>query len=267
MSYRVSVIMGIYNCSDTLSEAIESLLNQTFDDWKLIMCDDGSTDNTYEIAQSYKKRYPDKIVLLKNKKNMGLNSTLNRCLQRVETEYVARMDGDDISLKNRFQEEVSFLDSHPSFSIVSTPMIYFDAEGEWKRGRGTGEFNKDDAAKGTPFCHAPCMVRKEAYDAVGGYSEDNKWLRVEDYDLWIKMLAKGYKGYVLKEPLYMMRDDRNAKNRRKYKYRINEARVKKKAIKELKLSKKNYVYVCVPLVIGIMPNFVYDYLHKHKKRG
>lgn len=267
MSNRVSVIMGIYNCADTLSEAIDSILNQTFEDWKLIMCDDGSIDSTYEIAQSYKNRYPDKIVLLKNKKNIGLNSTLNRCLQQVETEYVARMDGDDISLINRFQEEVSFLDSNPSFSIVSTPMIYFDDEGEWKRGRGTGEVNVNDVAKGTPFCHAPCMVRKGAYDSVGGYSEDKKWLRVEDYNLWVKMLAKGYKGYVLENPLYMMRDDRNAKKRRKYKYRINEARVKKMAIKELKLNKKNYVYACVPLVVGIMPAFVYNYLHKHKKRG
>ena len=64
---KVSIIMGIYNCALTLSEAIESILNQTFSDWELILCDDGSVDNTYQVAEQYKVKYPEKIVLLKNK--------------------------------------------------------------------------------------------------------------------------------------------------------------------------------------------------------
>ena len=68
----ISVIMGIYNCGDTLSEAIKCIINQTFKDWELIMCDDGSRDNTYEIATSYKEKYPEKIIVLQNEKNRGL---------------------------------------------------------------------------------------------------------------------------------------------------------------------------------------------------
>ena len=108
------------------------------------------------------------------------------------------------------------------------------------------------------------MVRKEAYDAVNGYSVDDKLLRVEDYDLWIRMLARGYKGYNLEKPFYMMRDDRNATKRRKYKYRINEARVHKKAVRLLHLKKRNYVYVLRPLIVGLIPAFFYDYLHRNK---
>ena len=77
---KISVIMGIYNCADTLENAIQSILGQTIKDWELIMCDDGSQDNTYEMARLFSEKYPEKIVLLKNEKNQGLNYTLNRCL-------------------------------------------------------------------------------------------------------------------------------------------------------------------------------------------
>lgn len=256
--------MGIYNCATTLSEAIESIISQSYSDWKLIMCDDGSIDDTYSIAEEYRSNYPEKIVLIRNTTNQGLNYTLNHCLQYADTEYIARMDGDDISLPDRFEKEVQFLDNNKEYAIVSTPMIYFDENGEWSQGKGNGEVNLEDAAKGTPFCHAPCMVRKEAYDAVNGYSVDDKLLRVEDYDLWIRMLARGYKGYNLEKPFYMMRDDRNATKRRKYKYRINEARVHKKAVRLLHLKKRNYVYVLRPLIVGLIPAFFYDYLHRNK---
>ena len=94
--------MGIYNCADTLAAAIDSILAQTYTDWELILCDDGSADRTYEVAEDYRSRYPEKIVLLKNERNMGLNYTLNRCLEQAKGAYIARMDGDDVSLPHRF---------------------------------------------------------------------------------------------------------------------------------------------------------------------
>lgn len=259
---RVSIVMGIYNCSATLPQAIDSILYQTFTDWKLIMCDDGSVDDTVLVAQSYVEQYPDKIILIKNEKNMGLNYTLNHCLKYADTEYVARMDGDDISLPERLEKEYNFLECHPEYAIVSTPIIYFDENGDFKTGIGKGEPRLDSFAQGTPFCHAPCMVRREAYTAVNGYSVSDKRLRVEDWDLWIRMYAKGYKGYVYGEPLYKMRDDRNALARRKFKYRFNESRVSAFAVKTLNLSKINYIWIVRPIIVGIMPKFIYNFLHK-----
>lgn len=124
---------GIYNCAPTLPEAIDSILAQTFSNWQLILCDDGSADSTYAVAKSYQERFPDKIVLLQNERNMGLNHTLNRCLQKADGEYVARMDGDDVSLPTRLEKEATFLDEHPEYAIVSTPMIFFDESGDWGR--------------------------------------------------------------------------------------------------------------------------------------
>ena len=266
MCAKVSIIMGIYNCSATLSQAIESIIDQTFTEWKLIMCDDGSIDDTVIVAQNYADKYPDKIILIKNEKNMGLNYTLNHCLKYVDTEYVARMDGDDISLPQRLEKEYSFLESHPEYAIVSTPMIYFDENGDFKTGTNEGEPNVASFVRGTPFCHAPCMVRREAYTAVSGYAVSDKRLRVEDWDLWVRMYAKGYKGYVLGEPLYKMRDDRNAFARRKFKYRINESRVAAYAVKELNLSKINYIWIFRPIIAGIVPKFIYEFVHKRNFR-
>lgn len=261
---RVSIIMGIYNCGKTLGEAIDSLLAQTYTDWKLIMCDDGSTDETYSVAQEYARKFPDKLIVLKNGRNMGLNYTLNHCLSVADGELIARMDGDDISVPNRLEREVKFLDCHPQYAIVSSCMHYFDENGIFQTGKGIGEPSVESIARATPFCHAACMVRAEAYKAVSGYSVDDKRLRVEDWDLWVRMYELGYRGYMLDEPLYMMRDDRNAFARRKFKYRINEARVTISAIRKLKLSKKNYIWVLRPIVVGMMPKFLYDRLHRIK---
>ena len=257
--------MGIYNCANTLEEAIESILTQTYQEWELIMCDDGSQDNTYEVATSFSKKY-ENIIVFQNERNMGLNYTLNRCLEKANGKYIARMDGDDISLPTRLEKEVAFLDQHREYAIVSTNMIYFDENGEWGKSNMLKFPQKEDLVKATPFCHAPCMVRREAYEKVKGYSVEKKLLRTEDYHLWFKMYLEGYRGYNLQEVLYKMRDDRNATQRRKFKYRINEAYVKRLIMKNFDLPIKNIVYVVRPIIVGVMPTFLYEYLHKEKMK-
>lgn len=265
MSARISVIMGIYNCESTLGEAVDSLLNQTYTNWKLIMCDDGSIDDTYSVAEAYKKLYPDKIILIRNIENKGLNYTLNRCLEYADGEYIARMDGDDISFPNRFEEEILFLDSHPEYVVVSCPMIYFDQDGDFMVGRTIAKPQKSDFIKGTPFCHAPCMMRADVIKKVNGYSVSDRLLRVEDYHLWYKIYMAGYQGYNLASPLYRMRDDRNAIRRRKFKYRVNEAYVKSLIFKNMKLPRSYMIYILKPILVGMLPTFLYKYLHKKSR--
>lgn len=266
MNKRVSIIMGIYNCATTLSEALDSILAQTFSDWKVIMCDDGSEDNTYQVAKMYCEQYPEQFFLIKNKCNMGLNYTLNRCLKYADTEYVARMDGDDISLPIRLEKEVAFLDANPEYDIVSCPMIYFDDQGDFMQGSSYGEPTLKSYVRGTPFCHAPCMVRRTAYMAVNGYAVTESRMRVEDWDLWIRMRAEGYRGFNLSEALYKMRDDREAIARRKLKFRFNESRVMIQAIRMLRLSSVNYFFVLRPILVGLLPSGLYKILHKMKMR-
>ena len=142
MSIDISVIMGIYNCASTLPEAIDSILNQTYTSWELILCDDGSSDNTYEIAKQYQNRYPDKIKLIRNEKNMGLNYTLNHCIEYVSGKYIARMDGDDVSLPSRFESEIKVLEEEPDIAVVSTTMIHFDESGDYSTRHTCVEYPK-----------------------------------------------------------------------------------------------------------------------------
>lgn len=261
--YRISVIMGIYNCAHTLTEALDSLLKQTVQEFKVIMCDDGSSDNTVDVAKRYADQYPGKFILISNERNMGLNYTLNHCLEYADTEYVARMDGDDISLPERFEKELKFLDQHPEIAIVSTPMVYFDEKGDFRIGGGGNRYpDKNDFIKGTPFCHAPCMIRTEAYRTVNGYSVDPKLLRVEDYHLWFKMYASGYRGYILPHPLYKMRDDRNAVARRNWRNRINEFHVRRLGYSMLSIPWHKRIYMFRPLIVALMPKFIYNHFHQ-----
>ena len=260
----ISVIMGIYNCADTLPEAMDSLLGQTVQDFEVILCDDGSTDETYTVAERFREAHPGKIVLLQNEKNEGLNHTLNVCLAAAKGKYIARMDGDDRCAPDRFEKELQAMEENPSIAIVSTDMCYFDETGTWGLISHPTDPEPRDFMHGTPFCHAPCMVRKEAYEAVGGYTEDKRLLRVEDYNLWMKMYEAGFRGRNIHEPLYEMRDDRNAYSRRKFKYRLNEAYAINLAVKKLKLPVYGYAYVLRPIIVGLLPKKVYDKLHKKK---
>ncbi|MBB6681530.1 glycosyltransferase [Aequorivita sp. 609] len=259
---RISVLMAIFNCADTLEEAIDSLLNQTYKNFKLILCDDASTDKTYSIAKEYADKY-DNIILLRNEENLKLASSLNRCLEYADTEYIARMDGDDISLPSRFEKQINFLDQHPEFALVSTPMIYFDENGDWGKGVSIPEPTKYDFKKGTPHVHAPAMVRTYVMNEVNGYTVNKYLIRGQDYYLWYKIYKAGYRGFNMSEPLYKMRDDKDAMNRRTFRTRYNGFIVKKHVMKELGIS--NAFYYAIPdLIKAFIPDFLMKKIRKKK---
>lgn len=261
---EISVIMGIYNCADTLPSAIDSILAQTYTDWELIMCDDGSTDNTLCIAGKYAEQYPEKVILLKNECNRGLNKTLNICLGAAKGDYIARMDGDDTCSADRFEKEIAILKATPSLAVVSSGMAFFDDGGIWGTITHPEHPTRKDFLHGSPFCHAPCMMRRDAIVSVGGYSEGKRLLRVEDYHLWMKLYAAGYSGYNIPEILYSMRDDCAAYKRRRFRFRINESNVICLCVKNLRLPVYGYLYALKPIIVGLLPEKLYTSLHKRK---
>ncbi|PJW13250.1 glycosyl transferase [Geobacillus sp. Manikaran-105] len=262
-SPKVSVIMGIYNCSTTLAESIDSILAQTYKNWELILCDDNSTDDTYRIAREYAEKY-NNIILLRNEKNMGLAATLNRCLEYVSGKYVARMDGDDISLPERFQKQVAFLESNPEYSVVGTGMISFDEKGDIGIKLGIPEPKPTDLAKNNPFMHATIMMRTEVYKALNGYRVTSYTRRTEDIDLWFRFFAAGFKGYNMQEALYKVREDRTAYKRRKFKYYLDAARLLFEGIRLLNLPARYYLFVLKPILSGLTPNFLLKKYHEFR---
>ena len=217
----ISVIMGIYNCADTLPEAIESILAQTYPDWELILCDDCSSDGTYAVAESYANKYPGKILLLRNEVNSWLAYSLNRCLELASGEYVARMDGDDRSLPDRFEKQLSYLRAHPEVDLVGTAMQRFSSRGIADIDRKPEHPDRFTLRTTVPFNHATILTYRRIYDALGGYTVAERTNRGQDYDLWFRFFHAGFSGANMQEPLYLVREDLDAIKRRSFKVRWN----------------------------------------------
>ncbi len=263
MEPKISVIMGVYNCADTLPDAIASIQAQTVSDWEFIICDDGSSDETWETAAELQKQ-DSRIVLLRNDKNLGLNATLNKCLSAAHGMYIARMDGDDVCAPCRFEKELALYAEHPEAGVISCSMSFFDDDGVFGKIIYDAAPQPKDLLHGSQFCHAGAIMRRDILTTLGGYSESEDTRRVEDYDLWIRMYAAGYRGFNTQEILYSMRDDRNAVSRRTFRSRINESKVILRAGKAFEGGVKVWVYAVIPLLKGICPRFVYKIAHKRR---
>lgn len=257
----ISVLMGIYNCAETLEEAVDCIINQTYENWELIMCDDCSKDNTFEVAQKIAEK-DSRIHVIRNEANRTLAPSLNHCLQYANGEYIARMDGDDVCAIDRFEKELCFLEAHPEFALVSCRMNLYDSEGIYRTIYYRENPTREHLLHNSQFCHAGCMMRTDVLRELGGYSEAGNRTRVEDYDLWVRLYAAGYKGYNLQEVLYSMRDDRNAIKRRTFSNRLNESRVKVQACRLFHFGIAKYTYALLPIVKAVIPSSLYRVAHR-----
>lgn len=212
---QISVLMAVYNCGELVRTSIESILAQTYTNWKMIICNDCSTDNTVEIINEYAEKYPDKFLIIHNEKNSRLAASLNHCLKYADGEYCARMDGDDYVAADRFEKQVNFLQEHPNIHLVGTLMQTFDDD-VLGRVISYPDFpDKFSLRFGPCFAHASIMTYTDVYKKIGGYTVSKRTMRSQDYDLWFKFFAKDYCGANIQEPLYFFREDANAFLRRK----------------------------------------------------
>lgn len=264
---KVSVIMGVYNGSKTLRIAIDSIINQTYKDWEFVICDDASTDNTYEILNEYKSNYPNKFVILHNDKNLMLSASLNRCLEAASGEYIARMDDDDKSLPLRFEKQVEYLDNHADCDVVGTEIQTFsDLDGLGEIVRKVADPTIYDIPKMNPYVHASILMRKKAYDALDGYSVSERTRRMEDIEMWYRFYSLGMKGHNINEVLYCVRFDKNALKKRKLKYSIDASHIVFNGVKMLNLPKKYYLYALKPIVSWATPEKLKTIYRTNKKQ-
>jgi glycosyltransferase involved in cell wall biosynthesis len=198
---KVSVVMSVFNDELYVGEAVDSILNQTFWDFEFIIINDGSTDRTGEILSSYR----DNRIRLLDQKNRGLTPSLNRGLALARGEYIARMDGDDISDSTRLEKEVLFLDRNPDIGLVGTFIYRIDEQGRrisLYTFKTTFEEIRENLWVDCPFCHPSVMFRKSCIDVVGLYRE--KVGPTEDYDLWFRITER-FGAANIPEPLHMFR--------------------------------------------------------------
>ena len=180
----VSVVMPTYNAEKFLKEAIDSILDQTYQDFELLVIDDNSKDNTCNIVKSYK----DKRIKLIKGPQKGLAAALNYGIKVAKGKYIARMDADDISLPTRFEKQVTYLDKHPEITILGTWQEHF---GRWNfvhKAKGTHEECKAELLFNCDLCHSTLMFRKS--DFIKNNIQYPEGSPQEDYELWLSICNK-----------------------------------------------------------------------------
>lgn len=174
--------MPVYNAELYLSEAIQSMLNQTYTDFELIILDDCSTDNSAAVVHAFSDT---RIVYHRNEVNSGLANNLNTGLKLAKGKYIARMDGDDISLPHRLQTQVDFLESHPDIDLCSCAMQMFGADNQlWIRDRDPEQV-KITMMFYSAVLHASSVFRRDVFEKNNLYYNQETF-PAEDYDLWAR---------------------------------------------------------------------------------
>lgn len=181
----ISVLMPVYNVEKYVAEAIESVLNQTFSDFELILLDDCSADESAEIIKTFDD---PRIVYHRNEKNLGLANNLNVGLKMARGKYIARADSDDICLPTRFETQVKFLENNPDIDLCSCGLEKFGNEqGVWIR-ESDPEQVKITMLFYSPVLHATSVWRRESFEKHGLVYDQNAF-PAEDYDLWSRAVV------------------------------------------------------------------------------
>lgn len=198
----ISVLIPTYNVGKYVKEAVESILNQTYSNLELIIVDDASTDNTFDILKELAE-YDKRIKLFRNSKNSKIVETLNFALTKATGTYIARMDGDDISLPTRIMQQYLFLIENPCIDLVGCQPISIDEKGNEL---SYHELIVDEKkiykvlSCTSPVLHI-WLTKKSVYEKLNGY----RLSPTEDYDFLLRMKTEGLRFTNLDEFLYKVR--------------------------------------------------------------
>lgn len=260
----ISVVMGVYNQWDrkALQDAVRSILTQTFTDFEFIIYDDGSHP---EAAQYIKEleTFDNRIILIGKEENHGLAFSLNACIRKAKGKYIARMDADDMSLPTRLQEQFDFLETHPEYGWCGTNTKLFDENGVWGERKMPECPTEKDYLKYSPYVHPTVMYRRTIFEENDAYKVSDETLRCEDYEIFMRLRRAGNKGYNIQKNLFCYRENKESFSKRKFKYRINEAKLRYRNFKAMgMLFPTGWLYVLRPIVGGILPNKLLKFLKR-----
>ena len=217
-SNKISVLMSVYNDEKRVRKSIESILNQTFQDFEFLILDDCSTDNTYEICNYYAKKN-QKIKLMKNHQNLGLTKSLNLLISESNYELIARQDSDDESFKQRLEIQLKIMEKHNLDACTTLATI--------DELKGTRPFLSHLFPKKliikykNPFIHGSLLIKKKVLENVGMYDEKFKF--AQDYKLMFDLIRLNHKLKIINQPLYKLnlKDNISTRNIKEQNYYAN----------------------------------------------
>lgn len=185
---KVSVLMPVYNTEKYLEKAIHSIQSQTFEDWELIIVNDGSTDGSRSILEQFKD---SRIFCIDNGTNLGLIKTLNKGVEFCNGDFIARMDADDIALPFRLEKQVLFMEQNPDYLMCGTNALVVD-NSEKVTGRirnlADNRFLQINLLFSNPFIHPSVMIKREVLEQN---KFDASYKHIEDYELWSRIAQLG----------------------------------------------------------------------------
>lgn len=201
--------MAVYNGMAFLSEAVDSILEQTYRNLEFIIINDGSTDQTKKILDSFAKK--DERVRVFHQDNIGLTKSLNLGISYAEGSYIARQDADDLSLPQRLEKQVKFLEENPNYFLVATSYREIDEE---NRDLGLPQVPlletdvqlKKNITNFNPFCH-PSVLFRNSTEGIE-YFYDESFHYAQDYELWVRIL-RHHKAYIIPEEQVLKRRSPN----------------------------------------------------------
>ena len=201
---RVSVLLPVHNCADHVRASIDSVLNQEYQDFEVVVIDDGSTDSGSEIIGSYSD---SRVKVVRNESNIGLPCSLNRGFEKATGCYIARQDADDVSMSDRLRLQVELMDCNSEIGISGTWWEWMDVDGM------TYAVSKPDPSSDAirsillegrvPVPHGTMMLRRETFEDLGGY-DDRFWFS-QDFDLWLRLMDTQWQIGIVEKPLYKLR--------------------------------------------------------------
>lgn len=247
----ISVLMSVYNAELTLPKAIESILNQTVKDFEFIICDDGSSDHSWNIISDYSAKI-GKIKAFRNGNNMGLAASLNRCLSLASGDYIARQDADDVSSPNRLEKTLAYLQKNDC-PYVGCGVYIFDDMSIWSKREFPEVVTKHIIAQYNPFFHPTMIFKRSVLDSVNGYRVAEETRRTEDYDLVMRMAAKGIIGRNLQESLYYVYEPKDAYRKHTFRTRWYELCVRTYGLRGMKAPIHDYIYLIKPIILCLIP--------------
>lgn len=243
------------------------MLNQTLREFEFLIYDDGSDEDTKRFLKELAGK-DSRIRILTGDQNRGIAYGLNQCISKAKGEYLARMDGDDVCLPERFGKQAAFLDAHPSYDFAGCNAFVTDGcqiKGKMlvpERPKG------QDFLRYSPYIHPTVMFRRSVFEKYGTYRSDSSMLRCEDYELFMRLYISGCAGYNLQQELFLYREDKNSYKKRKFRYRMDEARLRRRTFPALGIKgAKGSFFVCRPLLVGLAPGWLYRLARKQKCRN
>lgn len=261
---KISIIMSVKNGAKDLPKSIGSIQRQTLKDWEFIICDDGSTDGTFQCLKEYQEK-DDRIVLLHNDKSMGLAFSLNRCIEVSRSNILARQDADDSSEPSRLEQQYQFVMNHPEYAIVGTCWYNVFSNGTKAKNPVKAIPTALDQVKGGLYMHPSWMMRKDMLSKVGFYTVNKYTMRSQDYHLVMKILGAGMRLYNMQEYLYNYTVDENTMKRtRNWKRVKGLIWIRWDAYRRNQLPLWCYAYVIKPFITNLIPQKI---MFKHYEKS